>query len=70
MDKYLTTEQASEKLGVTPRTVQYWCKIQKIPGAIKMSRKWVINERLLFKWLKEQEQRLNPIWIVPKYQKV
>ena len=70
MDKYLTTEQASQKMGVAPRTVQYWCKIQKIPGVVKMGRMYLINEKELFKWIKEQEKRANPIWIIPKYQRV
>lgn len=69
MDNYLTTKQASEKLGVAPRTVQDWCKIQKIPGVVKIGKVYLINERELFKWLKEQEQRPNKIWLVPKYQK-
>ena len=70
MDNYLTTEQASQKLGVNLRTVQEWCKIQKIPGVVKMGRIYLINESALFKWIKEQEQRQNKIWIVPKYHRV
>ena len=70
MDNYLTTKQASEKLGVTPRTIQDWCKIQKIPGVVKMGRIYLINESELFKWIKEQEKRQNKIWIVPKYHRV
>ena len=69
MDNYLTTKQASEKLGVAPRTVQDWCKIQKIPGVVKIGKVYLINERELFKWLKEQEQRPNQIWLVPKYKR-
>ncbi len=70
MDNYLTTEQASQKLGVNLRTVQKWCSQEKIPGVIKMGRIYLINERELFKWIKEQEKRVNPIWIMPKYQRV
>lgn len=70
MQNYLTTMEASQKLGVNPRTVQQWCKIQKIPGVVKMGRIYLINENELFKWMKEQEQRPNKIWLTPKYQKV
>lgn len=69
-DVYINTRKASEILGVNPRTVQEWCKIQKIPGVVKMGRIYLINESALFKWIKEQEQRPNKIWITPKYQKV
>ena len=68
MPNYINTTQASEILGVTPRTVQEWCKLEKIPN-IKMGRIYLINENELFKWLKEQEQRPNKIWLIPQYQK-
>lgn len=69
MPNYINTTQASEILGVNPRTVQEWCKLEKIPGCIKMGRIWMINKFQMLHWIQEQEQRPNKIWIMPKYQK-
>lgn len=67
---YINTSEASKLLGVAPRTVQEWCKLQKIPGCVKLGRIYLINENELFKWMKEQEQRPNKIWLVPKYERI
>ena len=34
---YITVKEASEKWGVTPRRVNYYCAGGRIPGAVKMA---------------------------------
>lgn len=41
---YITVQEAAEKWGVTPRQVQILCKENRIVGATRMSRIWVIPE--------------------------
>jgi excisionase family DNA binding protein len=67
---YINTSEASKLLGVNRRTVQEWCKLQKIPSCVKLGRKWVINKWEVLHWIKEQEQRPNKIWLVPKYERI
>ena len=45
--KYETAKQASERLGVTVRTVQKWACIGKIPGAYKLGKAWLIPAGVL-----------------------
>lgn len=40
----MTVQEAAEKWGVTPRQVQILCKENRIAGAARMSRIWVIPE--------------------------
>ena len=44
MNGYLTVQEAAEKWGVTPRQVQILCKENRIAGATRMSRIWIIPE--------------------------
>lgn len=44
MNGYLTVQQTAEKWGITPRQVQILCKENRIEGATRMSRIWVIPE--------------------------
>ena len=67
---YINTNEASKLLGVNQRTVQEWCKLQKLPSCVKLGRKWVINKWEVLHWMKEQEQRPNKIWLVPKYERI
>ena len=39
---YMTLKEASEKWGVTPRRINYYCAAGRIPGAVKMSTIWLI----------------------------
>ena len=39
---YITAKEASEKWGVTPRRVNYYCAGGRIPGAVKMAGVWLI----------------------------
>ena len=40
--EYMTLKEASEKWGVTPRRVNYYCAGGRIPGAVKMAKIWLI----------------------------
>ena len=40
--EYMTLKEASEKWGVTPRRVNYYCAGGRIPGAVKMATIWLI----------------------------
>ena len=44
MNGYITVQEAAEKWGVTPRQVQILCKTNRIPGAARLSRIWIIPE--------------------------
>lgn len=39
---YMTVKEASEKWGVTPRRVNYYCAGGRISGAVKMATIWLI----------------------------
>lgn len=45
MNGYITVQEAAEKWGVTPRQVQILCKTDRIPGATRLSRIWIIPEK-------------------------
>lgn len=44
MNGYMTAQEAAEKWGVSPRQVQILCKENRITGAMRMSRIWIIPE--------------------------
>ena len=44
MKGYITVQEAAEKWGITPRQVQILCKANRIVGATRMSRIWIIPE--------------------------
>ncbi len=44
MKGYMTTQEAAIKWGITDRQVQILCKDNRIIGATRMSRIWVIPE--------------------------
>ena len=39
---YMTLKEASEKWSVTPRRVNYYCAVGRIPGAVKLATIWLI----------------------------
>ena len=41
---YITVQEAATKWGITPRQVQVLCKDNRINGATRMSRIWIIPE--------------------------
>ena len=44
MNGYITVQEAAVKWGITPRQVQILCKENRIDGATRMSRIWIIPE--------------------------
>ena len=42
--EYIKASKAAEKWGITPRQVQILCKANRIVGATRMSRIWIIPE--------------------------
>lgn len=44
MNGYITVQEAAEKWGITERQVQMLCKENRIVGATRMSRIWIIPE--------------------------
>lgn len=44
--EYMTLKEASEKWGVTPRRVNYYCTGGRIPGAVKMAGVWLIPKEV------------------------
>lgn len=44
MNRYITAQEAAEKWGVTPRQVQILCKENRVHGASRMGRIWIIPE--------------------------
>ena len=44
MKGFITAQEAADKWGITPRQVQILCKSNRIEGASRMSRIWIIPE--------------------------
>lgn len=44
MKGYVTVKEIAKKWGITPRQVQILCKENRIIGAVRISRIWVIPE--------------------------
>ncbi len=44
MNGYMTTQEAALKWGITDRQVQILCKENRVVGATRMSRIWIIPE--------------------------
>lgn len=44
MKGYITVQEAAGKWGITSRQVQILCKANRIVGAARMSRIWIIPE--------------------------
>jgi hypothetical protein len=44
MKGYITVQEAAKKWGITPRQVQILCKANRVVGATRMSRIWIIPE--------------------------
>lgn len=42
---YMTLREASEKWGISPRQINYYCSEGRIPGAEKMGRVWLIPKK-------------------------
>lgn len=44
MQGFLTSNEAAKKWNITSRQVQILCKTDRIPGAVQVSRIWLIPE--------------------------
>lgn len=44
MNGYITAQEAADKWGVTVRQIQMLCRENRIEGATRMSRIWIIPE--------------------------
>lgn len=44
MNGYITVQEAAEKWGITSRQVQILCKENRIKGATRLSRIWIIPD--------------------------
>lgn len=44
MNGYITVQEVAEKWGITERQVQILCKENRIVGATRLSRIWIIPE--------------------------
>lgn len=44
MNGYITVQEAADKWGISPRQVQILCKKNRVIGATRMSRIWIIPE--------------------------
>lgn len=40
--EYLTRKQTSKKWGISPRMINYYCSVGRVPGAVKMATIWLI----------------------------
>ena len=39
---FMTLKEASEKWGITPRMINYYCADGRIPGAVKVATVWLM----------------------------
>ena len=39
---YMTLKEASEKWGISPRMINYYCSMKRISGAVKIASVWLI----------------------------
>lgn len=39
---YMTLKETSEKWGISPRMINYYCTEGRIPGAVKMAGVWLL----------------------------
>lgn len=62
MNGYMSVQETAEKWGVTPRQVQGLCKDDRIPGALKFSKVWMIPE--------EAEKPTVPMEVIDAKKKV
>ncbi len=44
MQGFITPNEVAKKWNITPRQVQILCKSNRIPGAVQISRIWLIPE--------------------------
>ena len=59
MNGYITVQEASEKWGVSPRQIQILCKNNRIPGATRLSRIWIIPNNIEKPTKSKRKVKLN-----------
>ena len=59
MDGYITVQEASEKWGVSPRQIQILCKNNRIPGATRLGRIWIIPNNIEKPTKSKRKVKLN-----------
>lgn len=59
MNGYITVQEASEKRGVSPRQIQILCKNNRIPGATRLSRIWIIPNNIEKPTKSKRKVKLN-----------
>lgn len=59
---YMTLKQASEKWGISPRMINYYCSAGRIAGAEKMGKVWLIpkdTEKPIDGRCKKRDERID-----------
>ena len=59
MNGYITVQEASEKWGVSPRQIQILCKNNRIPGATRLIRIWIIPNNIEKPTKSKRKVKLN-----------
>lgn len=59
MNGYITVQEASEKWDVSPRQIQILCKNNRIPGATRLSRIWIIPNNIEKPTKSKRKVKLN-----------
>ncbi|WP_370858419.1 helix-turn-helix domain-containing protein [Megamonas funiformis] len=59
MNGYITVQEASEKWGVSPRQIQILCKNNRIPGATRLGRIWIIPNNIEKPTKSKRKVKLN-----------
>lgn len=59
MNGYITVQEASEKWGVSPRQIQILCKNNRISGATRLSRIWIIPNNIEKPTKSKRKVKLN-----------
>lgn len=59
MNGYITVQEASEKCGLSPRQIQILCKNNRIPGATRLSRIWIIPNNIEKPTKSKRKVKLN-----------
>lgn len=54
-----TVQEASEKWGVSPRQIQILCKNNRIPGATRLGRIWIIPNNIEKPTKSKRKVKLN-----------
>lgn len=59
MNGYISVQEASEKWGVSPRQIQILCKNNRIPGATRLGRIWIIPNNIEKPTKSKRKVKLN-----------